>query len=127
MQKDSNMAPIETYAALAHAARGVLGDWEAAANHLRKLGWTVADWTTWANECQAGSSASPGFGLSSAFHANADFLGLAPSLRGCGDDVATCLACLWLWVSLDQFVPQGQAKVLDKLVESLAPAQSSAA
>jgi hypothetical protein len=127
MQKDSNMAPIATYAELANSVRGVLGDWEAAANHLRKLGWTVADWKMWANECQAGSSASPGIGLRSVFQANADFLGLAPSLRGCDDDVATCLACLWLWVSLDHFVSQGQAKVLDKLVVSLAPAQSSAA
>lgn len=127
MQCEINMDPNETYEALAYAARGVLGDWETAANHLRKLGWTVGDWEAWANECQCGSLASPELGLNGVFQANANFLGLAPTLRGRGDDVATSLACLQLWVSLDEFVPQGQATVLDKLVEALAPSQSGAA
>lgn len=106
----------------------VLGEWLSAAGHLRNLGWTVQDWERWVNECQCGTMTVPEFGLVQSFQAQADAVGLAQQLRGKGDDVATCLACLWLWVSLDEMVPPGEAPVLGQIVSFFeAPSKTKAA
>lgn len=99
-----------TYDSMAYRVRTVFGDWMAAVRHLKSLGWRVEDWENWLNEAQLGHYGSATFGLVQEFAIAADDLGIRKELRGRDDDVASCLACLWLWVGMDDLLPEASER-----------------
>ena len=121
------MKSYESYSEAAKVLTSVVGDWDEAAEHLRDVGWSVEDWQNWVNECQCGIGASPRFGLVQSFRMSADEIGLPKNLRGNDDDVATWLGCLFLWITLDDLMPDDEPKVLDLIVKCLRPTASLAA